>query len=478
MITIDVVPAIPVESAVPESPEAPSEPPATTRPDQAGPPETGNQGPMTLPQAVETGLAVYEPARISLEESELAMMKVREARRNLFPGASLRGTYTTGTASEVAFRETQAGLQVEHPLYDSGRLRDSYKQSLVNLQVSQKRYEKIRADFSFEIAQAYFDLIAARQAVAFREWLLGEAQQIFEKTQQRFKAGFVTPLELLNVQSQLSQATFQLGGARNDVAVAELKFRHRMNLDAALELEIPIQFPVSEATVALDDALRIATTTRPDVQINTLLVEFHKYEERLAKKKESWKLDLTGFVGASGGAFESESLTLDRDYSVALKASRPWGGSASSITATKVETSPRLGQTSRTGSNSLQGEFGILNALAAKSEIEQASIGRLKAQNDLAETRHVLEQEVHEAYYAFEKAQLTLEHARQREAFRAEQVKILKAQAELNEALPSQVLEALLQLSDDQVSQVQAKASYHIALARLSKAIGVTGYYQ
>jgi outer membrane protein TolC len=38
-------------------------------------------------------------------------------------------------------------------------------------------------------------------------------------------------------------------------------------------------------------------------------------------------------------------------------------------------------------------------------------------------------------------------------------------------------LEAELQLSDDQVSQLQAQASSHTALARLNKAIGMTGYY-
>lgn len=147
------------------------------------------------------------------------------------------------------------------------------------------------------------------------------------------------------------------------------------------------------------------------------------------------------------------------------------------MTGTKVETSPRLGQTSRTNSNSIQGEFGVLNALAGRGEIEQAHIGWMKAGHDLAETRRTLAQEVHEAYYAYDKARLTWQHSQQKEQFRVEQVKILRAQAELNEILPSQLLEAELQLSDDQVAQVQAQASYHTALARLNKAIGMTGYY-
>lgn len=476
-----VTPIAAVHKAKPAAPKSPVPAQKTTVPLTSPTPAPlplppVETGPLTPSQAVDKALAVYEPARIALEETELAMLKVKEARRNLFPGASLRGSYTTGKAS-AEFREERAGLEVEHPLYDAGRLRDAYKQALVNLQISQKRYEKVRADFAFEVAQAYFELLAARQSVGSREQLLRTAQAVFESTRRRFDAGLVTRMEFLNVQSQLSQARFQADGARNDVAVAELKFRHRMNWDDPLPIVVPDQFPQATARVTLADALRTAAWQRPDVQLNTLLVEFHTYEERLAQKKASWKLDLTGFAGASGGAFKTEPLQAKPDYSVALKMSKIWGGSTAAITGTKSKTSPQVGQTSRTSSNSIQGEIGILNALSGKTEIEQAHIGRMKAAQDLAETRQTLVQEVHEAYYAHQKADLTLRHAQQKEQFRTEQVKILRAQAELNEILPSQLLEAELQLSDDQVSQVQAQASYHTALARLNKTIGMTGYY-
>jgi len=475
IVTIEVTPVTPMVDA----PTVASEVPSALSPEAASlasPPTTADQ-PLTVSQALAQSLAVYEPARIALEESEVAMLKVKEARRNLFPGASLRGTMTNGVASGAQFREAQAGLQIEHPLYDTGRLRDTYRQALVNLQITQKRYEKVRADFAFDVAQAYYELLAAHQSVVFRERLLAETERIAETARQRFEAGLVTKMEWLNIQSQRAQARFQLQGARNDVAISELKFRHRMNWSAPLPVTLPRDFPEEQPQVELPEALRVARTNRPDVQINTLLVEFHKYEERLAQEKTGWKLDLTGFLGTSAGAFQTEPLTFNNDYSIALKVSKPWGPNTSSVTVSKVATSPRVGQTTRTSSDSLQGEIGLLNGLSGATEIKQATVGRLKAQEDLAETQRTLEQEVTEAYYAYQKAILTLEHAQQREQYRLEQVKILRAQAELNEVLPSQILEVELQLSDDQVSQIQARASYHTALARLNKAIGVTSYY-
>lgn len=440
-------------------------------------PPTPPEGPLKVTQAIEQALAVHEPARIALEEAELAMLKVKEARRNLFPGATVRGNYTQGKASGAQFREAQAGLQVEQPLYDAGRLRDAYKQAVVNLQISQKRYEKVRADFAFEVAQAYDELAAARQGVSLRDRLVQETRQILDVTERRFAAGLVTAMEVLNVRSQSSQAQFQLQGARNDVAMAELKFRHRMNWATPRAAPALEPFPTTTARVELEEALRMAALNRPDLQINTLLVEFHRYEELLAKKKEAWKVDLTGFLGESAGAFQTEPLNFDVDYSIALKLSKPWGGNTGSLTGTNVHTSPRVGQTTRTSSTGVQGELGILNALSGGTEIKQADVGWLKARQDLADTRHLMEQEVSEAYYAYQKALLTLEHAAAKAQFRLEQVKILRAQAELNEILPSQLVEAMLQLNDDEASQSQAQANEQVALARLNKAIGVTAYY-
>lgn len=469
LVTVEVTPQMPQAFS-------PLPPTGAAQATQPRPPEPG-VGPLSLTQAIEKALAVHEPARIALEEADLAMLKVREARRNLFPGASLKATRTDGTAGGVDFREMQYGLQVEHPLYDAGRLRDAYKQALVNLQVAQKRYEKVRSDFTFDVAQAYFEAMSARQGVTFREQLLTEAEQTMEMTTRRFQAGLVTQMELLNVQSQLSQARYQLQAARNDLATAQLKLRHRMRWSSGLPIELPEAFPSTEVQVDLKEALQMAATQRPDLAINTLLVEFHKYEERLAKKKGAWKLDLTGFLGQSAGAFETEPLNLDTDFSAGLKLSKPWAGNTGAVTFTKVETSPRVGQTTRTDSATIQGELGVLNALSGATEIQQASVGRLKAEEDLAENRRLMEQEVHEAYYAYQKAVLTLAHAGEKAQYRSEQVKILKAQLELSEILPSQLLEAQLQWADDHVSKSQAQASIHVALARLNKAIGVAAYY-
>jgi len=434
----------------------------------------------SLEKSLEFGLARHRPVQIAEEEAKLAYMKVKEARRALYPAVTVRSSWTDGTASKVNFREISRGVQIDQPLYYSGRLSDTYRQSLVNLQIAEKRGNKVKSDFVLEIAQAYFQIVGAQAALESQSQLIKQAGEISDQTKARFDKGLLTRLEMLNVEAQMNQIQFQKATAENDATLARLKFLQRMKLDPKAMVDVPAQFQeyTPGSPFDMEEALQLAVQYRPDIQINNLLVQFNEYEVQIAKDKGNLKVDLTGFLGASGSAFETEKLSLARDYSVGIKASKNWGPHGTSFSATKTKTSPQLGQTTRTASTVYSGEIGILNQLGALSEIQQAVVALEKAQQDLDETKASVFQEVEEAYISYSKARLQLEYAKQKIAFRQEQLKIFQAQASLNEALPSQVLEAIIHLTDEQVSETQALTNYYVALARLNKAVGLPGHYR
>ncbi|PIQ82599.1 MAG: hypothetical protein COV76_02910 [Candidatus Omnitrophica bacterium CG11_big_fil_rev_8_21_14_0_20_64_10] len=446
----------------------------------AGTVDGGPAGVWQLDQILQWGLARNRNFKISQQEVELAQMKVREAKRALFPAATIRTSWTEGTASQIDFREFSTGLQLEQPLYHSGRLRQTHQQSLVNLQVSEKRQAKVKADAAYEIIEAYYQFVGARAALAAQESLVAEAADFLGKARTRFDRGLLTRLELLNVESQANQAQLQRATAENDLMLARLAFSKVLRLDPAAGLDVPAVFPEASGAseIRLPEVLTLAAQYRPDIQVNHLLVQFQEYEERIAKLKGKLRVDLSGFVGTSASAFETESLDPQEDYFVGLRATKDWGPNESVVSVTDTHTSPRLGQTTRTDSIVYSGELNILNKLDALSEVKQAGIDAEKARRDLEEARAEVKKESHEAFLSYEKAQLQLTHARQKISFREEQVKILKAQAGLNEALPSQVLEAIVQLTDERVGEAQALTNLYVALAKLNKAVGLMGHYR
>lgn len=436
-------------------------------------------GPWSLERTLDYGLARHRPVRIARQEVELAQMKVKEAKRAIYPAATLKASWTEGTASEVNFTEYNAGLQMEHPLYYSGRLTETYRQSLVNLQVAEKRQHKAKADYALELSEEYYQLIGAKVSRAAQEGLIAEAEEFMDRSQQRFDKGLLTRLEVLNVEAQVNQARFQRANAENDLALARFKFLQKLMLGPEAIVDVPEEFaPPAMREVDLEEVLQLTARYRPDIQVNSLLVKYHEHEERIAKAKGNLKVDLSGFIGQSASAFETEPLDAAEDYFLGVKATKAWGANSATGSATVTKTSPRLGQTSRTDSTVYSGEFGILDQLQGLSEVKQAQVNLNKARRDLEEAKNSAFQEAQEAFISYSKALLQLQHAKQKIAFREEQVKILKAQAGLNEALPSQVLEAVMKLTEEWVGEAQALSSYYVALAKLNKAIGLQGHYK
>jgi len=72
---------------------------------------------------------------------------------------------------------------------------------------------------------------------------------------------------------------------------------------------------------------------------------------------------------------------------------------------------------------------------------------------------------------------LQVKNALEKVRFHAEATKVSRAQASLNEALQSQLLESMVQLADEKSVYIKALSDYSLALIKINKAIGVKDYF-
>jgi len=139
----------------------------------------------------------------------------------------------------------------------------------------------------------------------------------------------------------------------------------------------------------------------------------------------------------------------------------------------------KVGDTDRVGSTVNSGEIAILDksSLSIGSEIEEAKVNKQKAENELIETRRQLALEIKEAYYNYQESILQVKNALEKVRFHAEAVKVARAQASLNEALQSQLLESIIQLADEKSVYIKALSDYSLALVKINKVIGIKDYF-
>lgn len=428
---------------------------------------------------VEIALANYKPLHIAHEQVELAQIKVREAKRMLFPITVIKGSRLHGDTSvkDVSFTEQSLGIQIEQPLTQGGELRYKLEQALVNLDIAQREYERIKQEYILEVKRAYYNLLTYIINAGIYEELFKEAEKFLEMAKKHFENKLITQLEFLNVQSLYSQIKYQLVASQKDRTLAELTFKQVLNLEATSPIEIDPWLKFEKLDLNLEKCKEIAFKKRPELSINELIARFNELGQKVADSKERLKISVSGFLGRSGSAYETEQLKMKSDWFLGLKLSKAFGGNTLNASITKEETVPKLSLSQeKTGSLGATAEFNLLDGLNRLSEKKGATIEYLRAVNELWEIRKTIESEVVTSFNEYQKILYQLDNVLERIQFQKKRVDVTEARWKLNEAGISDVLEAKLALASEKAYFNNLLANYYGALSAITKACGLYKY--
>lgn len=439
--------------------------------EEISPKETPLSQPTELERFTELAIKNNQPARIAKEEIELAQLKIKEARRNLFPALKLQGYYTDGEVHKVGYEEGEAKIQLDQPIYYGGRLRDTLAQSKVNLEITERNYDRLRIDVAHRTEIAYYNLLVSYMNLRAQDKIHREAEKMLDIVQRQFKAGLVTPLELTGAQSWYEQICFQIDSTKQDITMAELTFIQVLNVSQLPPLVLK-DLEIKGSDIDLNRCLEAGLKHRPEIELSRLLVKFNEYGKRIEESKNRFTVNLTSSYGYYQGRWKGEQMKDSDNWYVGIRATKPWGASTTTVSATTTEVEPRFGQVSPTIARTITAEFNLLDNLLRLSEKKKAEIDFARSISDLNETTQTINFEIKDAYLDYQKAILQATTARSEVKHRLKETKILKVRAQIGEIGFADVMEAMVNLSRAQTTYIQALGNYFLSLANLKKAAG------
>ncbi len=442
-------------------------------------PNVANLG---INEAVDIALENHTAAKIAQEEIELSKLKIREARRALYPAASVNYLETTGKTSGVTqdFTDKEYKLKFEYPLYYGWRLKYAVEQAMTNLKASTFNYDKTLQDLRGEVESAFYAYMAGKMDLKLHKDLLEDTGSIFAGAKKRLELGLLTRAEFLQLESQMQQINYQVISSENELSMAKLALAQAVNIkEGEKAIEIIDKAPGKDLepvniNVSLEECVDLAFRSRPDLKAKEYMLEFNDYERKINESKNQLRVDLTGTYGRSGGAFTSETFKYNPDWYVGVKVTKPLGGNTLSTAYTQDKTSPKHGESTRTQSATKSVELGLLDGLQHFSEEKSAEIGYKKAQDELEQARDGIMKEVKESYLNYKKGLVQVMTNLNKIKYREEELKITKARADLNEVSVSELIQAHMTLTDEKAYYVEAVGSLYQSLAKLNKATGYT----
>lgn len=374
-------------------------------------------------------------------EIRTGRLDINSANEDLLQSKASRLPNLTGSATQNAVHNNNAnpvvggfqsqsnlsgnyGVSSNMILYNGGYITNDIKSKQLSVQLANLSVAETENNITLSITQAFLNILLAEENIKSLADVLGTSKLQLEQGQQKFDAGAVSKLQLVQLQAQVATDEYDVVNAKNNLRSDIVTLKQLLQLPTSYNFQItsPDSVIIPKIETPLQEAQQMARNSRPEVkygQINTLIAQTELEKLRAATRP-------TVSVGASLSTGYSDNQTskyfsqLNNNFyqSLGLNVSIP-----------------------------------ILNRRVNKTNINKQKIVIEQTQLSLQNTKMVLNQEVEQAY-------INLQNAQAQYAAADTELKVNKESYDItNEQMQLGAIN-LLQLQQEKTLYLQSLQSY------------------
>jgi outer membrane protein TolC len=361
------------------------------------------------------------------------------------------------------------------------------RQAQTNVQISKCDYDKIKNELALQTKKGYYTLGKSRENVKIQRELSDEVSKIYERKKKEAEFGVTSKLEFLNVGSQASQVGYQLAAAEGDAGIAELMLKQTMNIDPLDTLLVEPSLEFRKVDTNYNEAVKAAFVYRPEIRMDTLMLQYYDYGRNIAKGKFWPKIDLLGSwglakeeyvpadrLGPSAPGVWDADRKLEQQWYAGVKGSAPIFGSTFEYSWVREQWVPVVSAYQGTEAATNSWKVKILDRLDTYSDKQQAQIDYDRARQELNKIKQDVTLEVKEGCFNYEKALLQLDVALKKVKYQETDTENNRFRAGLDEIPTSALVESLIKLAQEKFGYAQALTDCHVSIAAINKAIGAS----
>ncbi len=440
-----------------------------------------------LDRCVRTALSENPALTFAQKDVDISDARRRASGAALLTAFTLKASETTGRAadpndpSNPAFLERSYGVQATQPLFAGGKLFASRRQAVLGSEIARLQLEKQRLDVLQAVTEAYWQTVAAERALAALRDARGKIQEDLEKAVRHELSGFRSAkIELLSTRVQNRECESAIGEQEDAAARSRSALLDAMGERRAVGLKVTSEIPAAPVEVSEAEAIRLVRDHRPEYKISEKLMESARMARRISGAALAPRVDLNGYYGRSGAAYDNDP-TNPFHYQPAWNAgvSMSWAflGSTAKVAGFHEKTSPELGQSSRTQTDSRTVSLGLGDAISADIESLQGRRDYMEEEWRFEKARRDLEEEARSALRRLRTAWSRAAAAQARVEEADQQFKETLDLLKDDRAHLGDLAGARLRSAQARSAEAEALAQHRIALAALNRAVGVADYF-
>jgi HAE1 family hydrophobic/amphiphilic exporter-1 len=320
------------------------------------------------------------------------------------------------------------------------------------------------SDIIQRIISQYWDAVQARETLAVLRKSLELAQASYDRDKRSLELGALPPLDIYRSESQVAQRKILVIQAEYSLKQVEIALRQTLGADlddraGALDLELTEKAETSGSLSLIDlrEALVEALKNRPEIEAQNQQLAMDDISVKLANNGMRPRVDLTATYTSSGLG----GVVFSSGPNPVVVSN---GGFANSVNQVGSFNFPTYGLT-------LQLNLPVRSS-AARADLSTAQVSKRRALYQMRGLEQSISTEVKNAVHDLEQAELVITAAQTSRDLSAKNLSAEERKYQLGAQTIFFVLDAQNQLSQAELSLVQAKIAYQRAVAAVDHATG------
>lgn len=274
-----IIPALILAAVMPPHARAAEEP--------APPPAAAALEPLTLEQAVATGLALNprvreadanlraaqatvtraEAARSVTADVQVTNTHVSNVPELFFPVPAPPPQFLTFEKIEVTrAQQTTGTVTIAQPLYTGGQIPAAIRQTRAGESASSQQLRRTVQSVANDVKQAYYAVLLGADLVRVAQEALDAAREHLRVAQAHFDAGTAPRFDVLRAETRVAQSEQQLIQARNGLDLARAALDNTMGVPQGREYDLTTSFAAPGAPAPpLEELLEQADAARSEI---------------------------------------------------------------------------------------------------------------------------------------------------------------------------------------------------------------------
>lgn len=274
--------------------------------------------------------------KITLEQNKMSRYPTVNGSANLGLNSGRTVDYSTNEISTRTSISNSFGVNSGVALYQGGRIKNSIKQSKIDIEASELDVEQASRDIALQVAQNYLQVLLADEQLQAAKSQLKQTEDQLVQTNKLIRAGTLPANNRLDIEAQIARNEQAVIAAENAVALGYLSLKQVMTLDMDKDIKVfTPSLDVDESSLAsinLKSIYSQAVNTQPNVKAGELRVKSADVAELIAGASKKPTISISGGINSGYSSLDKKQVGTEDP----ILAAQPFIANIPSLSTTPI----------------------------------------------------------------------------------------------------------------------------------------------